>query len=170
MTLALGLGGTFGLSYYFNDSFGISLFASDFLCLDTGTMRESRRIHNGGEVKETKTSYKISNTFSVRAGVNFRIGGNLNSGYDRGYSGNSGGYSGSSSSSNRTSGHTANTYRLPTPQEILDELNLVRTNPQGYVKYLKQRLNSFVEDFVYIDGVGRRIISHEGVDAVYECI
>ena len=166
----LGLGGTFGLSYYFNDSFGISLFASDFVCLDTGTMRESRRIHDGGEMIETKPSYKISNTFSVRAGVNFRIGGNLNSGYGRGYSGNSGGYSGSSSSSNRTSGRTANTYRLPTPQEILDELNLVRTNPQGYVKYLKQCLASFVEDFVYIDGVGRRMSCHEGRAAVYECI
>ena len=174
----LGLGGTFGLSYYFNDSFGISLFASDFVCLDTGTMRESRRIHNGGEVIETKPSYKISNTFSVRAGVNFRIFGSLRSGYRS--SGYSGGYSddredysvGSNSShdSNSTNGRTANTYRLPTPQEILDELNLVRTNPKGYVKYLKQRLASFVEDFVYIDCVGRRIISHEGVDAVYECI
>lgn len=143
----LGLGGTFGLSYYFNDSFGISLFASDFLCLDTGMMKESRRMHNGGVVRETKSSYKMSNTFSVRAGVNFRIFG-----------------------SSKTSGRTARTYRLPTPQEILDELNLVRTNPKGYVKYLKEHLASFVEDFVYIDGVGRRMSCHEGRAAVYECI
>jgi len=46
-----------------------------------------------------------------------------------------------------TSGRTANTYRLPTPQEVLDELNLVRTDPKGYVKYLQAHLDSFVEDF-----------------------
>ena len=161
----LGLGGTFGLSYYFNDLFGISLFASDFLCLDTGPTHESRRTHhNGGEVIETKSSYKVSNTFSVRAGVNFRIFGSLRSGYNVGYSNDSGDYS------NSTSGRTARTYRLATAQEVLDELNLVRTNPQGYVKYLKKHLASFVEDFVYIDDVGIRTISHEGVAAVYECI
>ena len=46
----------------------------------------------------------------------------------------------------------------------------MRTNPKGYVKYLKQHLNSFVEGFVYIDGVGRRMMCHEGRAAVYECI
>jgi len=166
----LGLGGTFGLSYYFNNSFGISLFASDFLCLDTGPTHESRRtLRDGREVRETKSSYKISNTFSIRAGINFRIFGSLRSGYSS--SGYGGGYSDDSEDySNSTSGGTTNTYRLPTPQEILDELNLVRTNPKGYVKYLKEHLASFVEGFVYIDGVGSRIICHEGRDAVYECI
>ena len=64
----------------------------------------------------------------------------------------------------------SSTYRLPTPQEVLDELNLVRTNPKGYVKYLKERLASFVEDFVYIDRVGRRMSCYEGRVAIYECI
>ena len=172
------LGGTFGLSYYFTNTFGISLSASDFVSL--GDIGGSYTKYYDGTKEKEKSSfhYDISNTFSVRAGVNFRIFGSLRSGYSSsgysgGYSDDSEDYSGgssSSSSSNRTSEHTANTYRLPTPQEVLNELNLVRTNPKGYVKYLKQRLDSFVESNVHIDGVGRRISNHEGKAAVYECI
>lgn len=169
------LGGTFGLSYYFTNTFGISLFASDFVSL--GDIGGSYTKYYDGTKEKEKSSfhYDISNTFSVRAGINFRIGGSLYSGYRRSYSGNSrSSYGGSSSSSNSDSKsgntNTSNNYSLPTPQEILDELNLVRTDPKGYVKYLKQRLDSFVESNVHIDGVGRRISNHEGKAAVYECI
>ena len=58
---------------------------------------------------------------------------------------------------------------LPTPQEILDELNLVRTNPQDYAKFLQEHIDTF-EGFVYIDEKGRRVKTSEGVSAVYECI
>lgn len=175
------LGGTFGLSYYFTNTFGISLFASDFVSL--GDIGGSYTKYYDGTKEKEKSSfhYDISNTFSVRAGINFRIGGSLYSGYRRSYSGNSrSSYDGSSRSSNSSSSsnsdstrgntNTSNNYSLPNPQEILDELNLVRTDPKGYVKYLKQRLDSFVESNVHIDGVGRRISNHEGKAAVYECI
>ena len=54
-------------------------------------------------------------------------------------------------------------------QDILNELNFIRTNPKGYIRVLKEHLNTF-DGMVYIDGTGRRMRSHEGVDAVYECI
>ena len=60
-------------------------------------------------------------------------------------------------------------YQLPTSKEILNELNFVRTNPQGYIEILKERLSTF-DGMDYVDGVGRKVRSNEGSKAVYECI
>ena len=54
-------------------------------------------------------------------------------------------------------------------QDILNELNFIRINPRGYIRVLKEHLNTF-DGMVYIDGIGRLMRSNEGVDAVYECI
>lgn len=38
-------------------------------------------------------------------------------------------------------------------QDVLDELNLVGTNPKGYVEILREHINTF-DDMVYIDERG----------------
>jgi len=60
-------------------------------------------------------------------------------------------------------------YKVPTSQQILDELNFVRTNPKGYVKFLKEHLKTF-NGMTYVDDEGFQTTSHEGVRAVNECI
>ena len=54
-------------------------------------------------------------------------------------------------------------------QDVLDELNFVRTNPQGYIKILREHINTF-DGMQYVDEIGRTIGSHEGTRVVYECI
>ena len=60
-------------------------------------------------------------------------------------------------------------YPIPTPQQILEEINLVRTNPKAYIEILRERLSTF-NDMDYVDEVGRKMRSHEGTKAICECI
>lgn len=184
-----GLGGTLGFSYYFNDVLGLSLFASDFVCLRTSAhTRHADKQEAMGKLSFTEG---ISNTVSIRLGMNVRIGGKLvsnkSSKKKRYFKNKQTAESTPITQDEQSTQEEQNTQdeksveetpsnnlsedatRLPTPQEVLDELNLVRSNPKNYVKFLKERLNTF-EGMIYTDGIGRKMRTHEGIDAVYECI
>jgi hypothetical protein len=47
--------------------------------------------------------------------------------------------------------------------QAAEEINLVRTNPAGYVEYLETHLNRFVDDFVYVKPSGTKVRTKEGV-------
>lgn len=54
-------------------------------------------------------------------------------------------------------------------EKVLEELNLARTQPQKYVKFLEDHRRRFVEGKIYTSGHGR-IMTQEGTAAVDEAI
>ena len=73
-----GFGGTLGISYYFNDSFGFSLFVSDFASFAYNTKGD-----NKDDSKNGKLFYEgVSDGFCFKIGMNIRLGGKLDSSYD----------------------------------------------------------------------------------------
>lgn len=59
---------------------------------------------------------------------------------------------------------------IPVEQQVLDALNLARTNPAGYVLQLKKYRTWFKGDIVTIPGSPEMVRTAEGVDAVDETI
>lgn len=47
-------------------------------------------------------------------------------------------------------------------QEIANEINLVRSNPRSYCQFLREKLNTFIDDFVYRNQDGNLVKSREG--------
>ena len=45
---------------------------------------------------------------------------------------------------------------------MVKEMNQVRTNPKGYVHHLKERLDSFIDDFVYKLSSGEYLRTKDG--------
>jgi len=46
---------------------------------------------------------------------------------------------------------------------LCDEINLLRSNPSGYVQYLQEHMDRFVDDMVYKKANGNKIRTKEGV-------
>lgn len=46
---------------------------------------------------------------------------------------------------------------------LCDEINLLRGNPAGYVQYLQEHMDRFVDDMVYKKTNGNKIRTKEGV-------
>ena len=69
------LGGTFGLTYYFNDVVGISASVSDFVSF--GTFISGKAKAEGGKIK-TATAFAslgLSNNFAMKLGLSLRVHG-----------------------------------------------------------------------------------------------
>lgn len=78
LSLITALGGTFGVSYYFNDIVGLSVSISDFMGAGIFAFERIKE-RDGSKIKtaDIYTSLGFTNDFSVKFGVNLRINGKL---------------------------------------------------------------------------------------------
>lgn len=77
LNIISALGGTFGVSYYFNDIVGLSVSLSDFMGIGFFAFEKTKQ--PGTKLKDALvfTAFGFTNDFSVKFGVNLRVKGKL---------------------------------------------------------------------------------------------
>lgn len=121
-------GGSFGVSYYFNNVFGLSFAVSDFVSYGAFVLDEHGR--------EIVFSKHITDTFCFKFGLNLRINGHKKN-YIKQANTDNKESSKNISASKVDQNNTNDLDKVESiNKEILKELKLLNTNIQNYIKYL----------------------------------